>query len=579
MINLRLAANTFTTLAGGIDSTQNYCYVVNSGSLPNLPSIGGYFYMDVIASSGYYETVQVTGIDGYNSSKLWIVRGVGGTTGMNFAVGSHCGLRVGPAVVSDLVSEINSTSVVVANHTTQIANVVADNLQLATTTADHLGATNPHNITAATVLPPFSGNSNRILMVKNNENTVEWSDPEIVIFSTVTYDVEYYDISGSIFGEPTAGATVLEFVAPRGFEIATNFAGSLAKCPTAATASYSVQKNATPIATVEFSAATSGVWAPLTTDLVFAAGDVFSVVVTALTGPVQYTSFTIPAIICYPTNLRVKEAVRVATTGPIATSGVGQTVDGVRLYDGDRVLVKDAPDQRLNGIYVVSTGNWARSVDASTTATLTNGAYVFVNYGIINGGVGYVLISEKPGLGTDPIIWAKFLDLNKNQKLDSTGFVGILSPSDITVQQVISKLDTHSHFDVNTLCYDFCVFADQISDYEQIVLAAVVSRTFYFFTNWENSRATADSNSSACSFSIKLNNVTIGTISFAAGSTTGTFSTLTQLTVVPGDTLVVVANSLASIKNMRATLAGQLVQSNTVGGGSSERDWLRLMVL
>src|SRR6056300_1298394 len=52
-------------------------------------------------------------------------------------------------------------------------------------------------------------------------------------------------------------------------------------------------------------------------------------------------------------GLDVKQSVKVATTGNIALSGT-QTVDGVALSVGDRILVKDQTTASENGIYVVA---------------------------------------------------------------------------------------------------------------------------------------------------------------------------------------------------------------------------------
>jgi len=52
-------------------------------------------------------------------------------------------------------------------------------------------------------------------------------------------------------------------------------------------------------------------------------------------------------------GLDTKASVRVATTGAITLTNT-QTVDGVSLIVGDRVLVKDQGTASANGIYIVS---------------------------------------------------------------------------------------------------------------------------------------------------------------------------------------------------------------------------------
>src|SRR6202008_4842800 len=70
-----------------------------------------------------------------------------------------------------------------------------------------------------------------------------------------------------------------------------------------------------------------------------------------------------------------KDAVRAATTANITLSAP-QTIDGVALIAGDRVLVKDQTTGQNNGIYIVQTGAWTRATDADTDAEVTNGMLV-----------------------------------------------------------------------------------------------------------------------------------------------------------------------------------------------------------
>jgi hypothetical protein len=57
--------------------------------------------------------------------------------------------------------------------------------------------------------------------------------------------------------------------------------------------------------------------------------------------------------------------VKAATTANIALSGP-QTIDGVVLVAGDRVLVKNQTSSQTNGIYTVASGTWTRTADADT---------------------------------------------------------------------------------------------------------------------------------------------------------------------------------------------------------------------
>ena len=94
--------------------------------------------------------------------------------------------------------------------------------------------------------------------------------------------------------------------------------------------------------------------------------------------------------------LDIKDSVRVATTAniTIATAlNVGDTIDGVTLADGDRVLVKDQSTGSQNGIYVAGSTP-VRSADANTSAEVTSGMFMFVEEGTVNGDNGFVLTTN-----------------------------------------------------------------------------------------------------------------------------------------------------------------------------------------
>lgn len=92
-------------------------------------------------------------------------------------------------------------------------------------------------------------------------------------------------------------------------------------------------------------------------------------------------------------GLDLKESVRVATTAPITLSGT-QTIDGVLVIAGDRVLVKNQADPAANGIYTVNVGAWTRASDADESAEVDPGMFLFVQEGATNGDTGWVLTAD-----------------------------------------------------------------------------------------------------------------------------------------------------------------------------------------
>lgn len=107
-------------------------------------------------------------------------------------------------------------------------------------------------------------------------------------------------------------------------------------------------------------------------------------------------------------GLDVKASVRAATTADITLSGT-QTIDGVALIAGDRVLVKNQDTASENGIWVVDASTWSRSADADSDTEVTSGLFTFVEEGTSNGDSGWVLTTNNPiTVGTTGLTFAQF---------------------------------------------------------------------------------------------------------------------------------------------------------------------------
>lgn len=72
-----------------------------------------------------------------------------------------------------------------------------------------------------------------------------------------------------------------------------------------------------------------------------------------------------------------------ATTANITLSGA-QTIDGVAVVAGDRVLVKDQTTASQNGIYTVSANAWERATDFNGNTDVKKGTLVYVHSGSTN---------------------------------------------------------------------------------------------------------------------------------------------------------------------------------------------------
>lgn len=96
-----------------------------------------------------------------------------------------------------------------------------------------------------------------------------------------------------------------------------------------------------------------------------------------------------------PSGDAIKLPVRVATTAAITLSGL-QTIDGVSVVAGDRVLVKDQAAGADNGIYVAATGAWSRAGDFDDDAEVTAAVLVAVEEGTVNADTVFILATDNP---------------------------------------------------------------------------------------------------------------------------------------------------------------------------------------
>ena len=112
-------------------------------------------------------------------------------------------------------------------------------------------------------------------------------------------------------------------------------------------------------------------------------------------------------------GLNVKTPVRVASTANVAVANGlenGDTVDGVTIATGDRVLLKDQSTATENGIYVaVASGAASRATDMDASSEAIGGAFVWINEGTVNADTQYVITTNDPiTLGSTSITWTQF---------------------------------------------------------------------------------------------------------------------------------------------------------------------------
>ena len=132
-------------------------------------------------------------------------------------------------------------------------------------------------------------------------------------------------------------------------------------------------------------------------------------VLTANTSTLALKSYVDSQVSASAQGLDVKGSVRVATTANITLSGT-QTIDGVSLSAGDRVLVKDQTDGTENGLYVVVDGGaWTRTTDADSDSEVTAGLFTFVTEGTSYADTGWVVsTNDDITVGTTAIAFTQF---------------------------------------------------------------------------------------------------------------------------------------------------------------------------
>jgi hypothetical protein len=102
-----------------------------------------------------------------------------------------------------------------------------------------------------------------------------------------------------------------------------------------------------------------------------------------------------------------KKSVRAATTADITLSAP-QTIDGVSVIAGDRVLVKNQTTTSQNGIYVAAAGAWTRATDMDTGSEAVS-ASTYIDEGTTLADSAWVQITNAPiTIGTTSLVFVQF---------------------------------------------------------------------------------------------------------------------------------------------------------------------------
>ena len=101
-----------------------------------------------------------------------------------------------------------------------------------------------------------------------------------------------------------------------------------------------------------------------------------------------------------------KDSVRASTTANITLSSL-QTIDGISVAAGDRVLVKNQTVASGNGLYIAATGAWTRTTDGGN-GSITPSTTVMVEEGSTLAGTQWrVITTGAIVVGTTSIAWSQ----------------------------------------------------------------------------------------------------------------------------------------------------------------------------
>jgi hypothetical protein len=135
--------------------------------------------------------------------------------------------------------------------------------------------------------------------------------------------------------------------------------------------------------------------------------------ITSLGTPTDATDAATKAYVDSVTEgLHIHESAVAATTINVNLANAleaGDTLDGITLAEGNRILVKNQTTTSENGIYVVqASGQPTRATDFDTATEVDSGDFIFVYSGTVNGSTGWVQTNKPATIGTDPILFTQF---------------------------------------------------------------------------------------------------------------------------------------------------------------------------
>jgi hypothetical protein len=293
------------------------------------------------------------------------------------------------------------------------------------------------------------------------------------------------------------------------------------------------------------------------------------------TTQIATTAFVSSAVDAAKQGLTYKAGCRVATTTNLTLSGT-QTIDGVTVAAGDRVLVKNQTTASQNGVYVVSATAWTRATDFDATADLSDGAFVFVKEGTANADTGWVLSTDGAiTVGTTALTFVQFsgagtFTAGTGLQLDGTQISLAALPSANLLVGSASNVATATAVTGDVTISNTGVTSIGASRVTNAMLAGSIAdsklSTISTAGKVSNSATTATSANTASAIVARngSGNFTAGTITAALSGNASTATTLQNARTING----VSFNGSANI-SVTANTGTSLTFNNAGSGGAS----------
>lgn len=219
-------------------------------------------------------------------------------------------------------------------------------------------------------------------------------------------------------------------------------------------------------------------------------------------------------------GVNVKIGVRAASTASIAQTGT-QTIDGVALLAGDRILCKNQTNKTQNGIWIVDAGAWSRATDADTGAELEH-ALVTVAEGTTQANTGWYQTADNVTIGVTDIDFTQFFGAGTytadGQGIELTGSTFSLELDGSTLSKSASGLRVASGGITNT----------EISASAGIALSKLGSALNYRIIITNGAGTVVENSAIAANFAIQSNSVGLPVASAVTATELGYLSGVTS---------------------------------------------------